>query len=160
MVQPVYTVLRDKTLMASLETGSVLRKAIEVAKIILNRTDERLANLARTPRPQNLKVKDKGFQRFLVANFVLHALILALTGLSKVASAAEQISFHLHRARMLILPEHDRHAETFKKHQSALDVRKASDADAARSAMSRHLCQLITRIASNERQHAEFFCPN
>lgn len=149
--------------MFELREESFLREAIEVAivaEVALNRTDEQLTILSRNLRLQSLLVEDADFQGFFEADLEFHALILAFSGFPKVAATAEQMSLQLHRARMLILPEQGRPAETVAEHHAILASIKDRDADAARAAMSRHLGQLITRIEPLERQHAEFFRPN
>jgi DNA-binding GntR family transcriptional regulator len=149
--------------MFELREESFLREAIEVAtvaEVARNRTDEQLTILSRNLKLQSLLVEDADFQGFFEADLEFHALILAFSGYPKVAASVEQMSLQLHRARMLILPEPGRPAETIAEHLAILTAIKARDARAARSAMSDHLGQLITRIEPLEQQHAEFFRPN
>lgn len=149
--------------MFELRQESFLREAVEVAavaKVALDRTDEQLIILSRNLKMQGLLVEDEDFQGFFKADLEFHELILAFTGFPKVAVTAGQMSLQLNRARMLILPEPGRPAEAVAEHESILASIKARDADAARSAMSLHLQQLITRIEPLERQHPEYFRPN
>jgi|TARA_R110002096_G_scaffold248784_3_gene441174 DNA-binding GntR family transcriptional regulator len=149
--------------MFELRQESFLREAVEVAavaKVALDRTDDQLTVLSRNLKMQALLVEDEDFQGFFGADLEFHELILAFTGFPKVAVTAGQMSLQLRRARMLILPEPGRPAEAVAEHQAVLASIKARDADAARSAMSLHLRQLIARIAPLERQHPEYFRPN
>lgn len=149
--------------MFELREESFLREAVEVAavaKVALDHTDDQLTVLSRNLKMQRLLVEDEDFQGFFEADLEFHELILAFTGFPKVAVTAGQMSLQLRRARMLILPDPGRPAEAVAEHQSILTSIKARDADAARSAMSRHLRQLITRIEPLERQHPEYFRPN
>lgn len=149
--------------MFELRQESFLREAVEVAavaKVALDRTDEQLIILSRNLKMQGLLVEDEDFQGFFKADLEFHELILAFTGFPKVAVTAGQMSLQLNRARMLILPEPGRPAETVAEHESILASIKARDVDAARSAVSLHLQQLITRIEPLERQHPEYFRPN
>ncbi|MDA9980117.1 GntR family transcriptional regulator [Yoonia sp.] len=149
--------------MFELRQESFLREAVEVAavaKVALDRTDEQLVILSRNLKMQGLLVEDEDFQGFFKADLEFHELILAFTGFPKVAVTAGQMSLQLNRARMLILPEPGRPAEAVAEHESILAGIKARDVDAARSAMSLHLQQLITRIEPLERQHPEYFRPN
>ena len=149
--------------MFELRQESFLREAVEVAavaKVALDRTDEQLIILSRNLKMQGLLVEDEDFQGFFKADLEFHELILAFTGFPKVAVTAGQMSLQLNRARMLILPEPGRPAEAVAEHESILASIKARDVDAARSAMSLHLQQLITRIEPLERQHPEYFRPN
>lgn len=146
--------------MFELREESFLREAVEtaaVAKVTLERTEEQLTILSRNLKMQTLLVEDEDFQGFFEADLEFHELILAFTGFPRVAVAAGQMSLQLHRARMLIMPERGRPADTVAEHKVILAAVKARDPDAARSAMSRHLRQLITRLEPLERQHPEYF---
>lgn len=142
---------------------SFLREAIEIAavgKVANARTDEQLTQLTRNLRLQGLLVEDEDFQGFFETDLEFHKLILTFTGFPKVAVAAGQMSLQLNRARMLVLPEQGRPAEAVMEHQKILSAIKDQDVDAAKSAMSFHLGQLITRIEPLERQHPEYFRSN
>lgn len=146
-----------------LREDSFLREAVEVAavaKVAQDRTQEQLTILSRNLKMQTLLVEDEDFQGFFEADLEFHELILGFTGFPKVAVTAGQMSLQLHRARMLILPEQGRPAEAVAEHQAILSGISAGDGSAARSAMSLHLRQLITRIEPLERQHPEYFRPN
>lgn len=146
-----------------LREESFLREAVEVAavaKVAQDCTQEQLTILSRNLKMQALLVEDEDFQGFFEADLEFHELILGFTGFPKVAVTAGQMSLQLHRARMLILPERGRPAEAVAEHQAILAGIKARDSNAARSAMSLHLRQLITRIEPLERQHPEYFRPN
>lgn len=146
-----------------LREDSFLREAVEVAavaKVAQERTEEQLTILSRNLKMQALLVEDEDFQGFFEADLEFHELILAFTGFPKVAVTAGQMSLQLRRSRMLILPEKGRPAEAVAEHQAILAGIKARNGTAARSAMSHHLRQLITRIEPLERQHPEYFRPN
>ena len=146
-----------------LREDSFLREAVEVAavaKVAQERTEEQLTILSRNLKMQALLVEDEDFQGFFEADLEFHELILAFTGFPQVAVTAGQMSLQLRRARMLILPEKGRPAEAVAEHQAILAGIKARNGAAARSAMSHHLRQLITRIEPLERQHPEYFRPN
>lgn len=146
-----------------LREESFLREAVEVAavaKVAQDRTQEQLTILSRNLKMQTLLVEDEDFQGFFEADLEFHELILGFTGFPKVAVTAGQMSLQLHRARMLILPERGRPAEAVAEHRAILAGINARDGNAARSAMSLHLRQLITRIEPLERQHPEYFRPN
>ncbi|WP_232824962.1 GntR family transcriptional regulator [Primorskyibacter marinus] len=149
--------------MAGLREDSFLREAVEVAavaRVAEIRTAEQLKQLSRNLRLQTLLVEDEDFQGFFEADLIFHELILGFTGFPKVALAAGQMSLQLQRARMLILPEQGRPSEAVTEHMAILKAIKAQDVTAARSAMTGHLGQLISRIEPLERQHPEFFHRN
>ena len=146
--------------MAELREESFLREAVEVAAVVRvaqERTDGQLKVLTRNIRLQGLLLEDDDIQGFLEADLEFHELILAFTGFPKVALAAGQMSLQLRRARMLLLPEQGRPAETMIQHHTILNAIQKQDAEAARMAMSFHLRQLILRIVPLERQHPEYF---
>lgn len=143
-----------------LREESFLREAIEVAavaKVAQDRTDEQLALLTRNLRWQGLLVEDKDRQGFFESDLEFHELILVFTGFPNVAHAAGQMSLQSRRARMLILPEQGRPAEAVTEHHAILSAIKAQNVSAARTAMSCHLGQLITRLEPLERQHPDYF---
>ena len=146
-----------------LREEAFLREAVEVAavaKVAQDHTDEQMTVLSRNLKMQGLLVEDADFQGFFEADLEFHELILAFTGFPKVAATAGQMSLQLRRARMLILPEPGRPKQAVAEHQAILTSIRAGEADAARSAMSLHLRQLISRIEPLERQHPEYFRPN
>jgi DNA-binding GntR family transcriptional regulator len=141
---------------------SFLREAIEVAavgKVARERTDDQLTKLSRNLRLQSLLVEDGDVQGFFETDLEFHDLILTFTGFPKVAVSAGQLSLQLNRARMLILPEKGRPAEAVAEHRDILTAIKNQDVSAAKTAMSRHLGQLITRIQPLEGQHPDYFRP-
>jgi len=146
--------------MEDLREESFLREAVEVAavaKVADAHTDDQITRLTRNLRLQGLLVEDADFQGFFQADEDFHELILDFTGFPKVALAANQMSLQLRRARILLLPEKGRPEEAVAEHCAILDAIRAHDAEAARTAMSLHLRQLITRIAPLERQHPDYF---
>ena len=149
--------------MTELREENFLREAVEVAavaRVAQIRTDAHLARLSRNLKLQGLLVEDGDFQGFFEADLEFHELILGFTGFPKVALVVGQMSFQLRRARMLILPEAGRPAETLDEHGAIMRAIEARDAEAARAAMSRHLRQLIHRIEPLELHHPEYFRPS
>jgi DNA-binding GntR family transcriptional regulator len=69
------------------------------------------------------------------------------------------MSLQLQRARMLLLPEEGRPAGALAEHHAILDAIRASDPEAARTAMSLHLRELIKRIIPLEHLHPDYFRP-
>lgn len=146
--------------MEEIREETFLREAIEVAaamRVAWIRTDEQLTRLARNLRLQELLAQDRDFMGFFEADEEFHALMLEFTGFPKVVAAAGTLSLQIKRARILLLPEEGRAAETVAEHAAILDAVRKRDPDAARAAMSFHLGQLIPRIEPLERRHPEFF---
>lgn len=146
--------------MEEIREETFLREAIEVAaamRVARIRTDEQLTRLTRNLRLQELLVQDGDFMGFFEADEEFHALTLEFTGFPKVVAAAGTLSLQIKRARILLLPEEGRAAEAVAEHSAILGAFRKGDPDAARSAMSAHLGQLISRIEPLERRHPEFF---
>ncbi|MGJ8611734.1 MAG: GntR family transcriptional regulator, partial [Octadecabacter sp.] len=149
--------------MFELREESFLRDAVEtaaVAKVAMEHTEEQLTILSRNLKMQGLLVDDEDFQGFFEADVEFHELILAFTGFPLVATTAGQMSLQLHRARKLALPERGRPADAVAEHQKILAGIAARDCAAARSAMSAHLGQLMSRLEPLERQHPDYFRSN
>ncbi|MDO6590040.1 MULTISPECIES: GntR family transcriptional regulator [Rhodobacterales] len=137
-----------------------LRDAVEVAavkRVALTRTDDQLLQLSRNLRLQGLLVEDKDFHGFFEADEAFHAMLLEFTGFRSVAAISNQLSLQLRRARVLILPEEGRPAETVIEHTAVLDAIRTGDEDGAAHAMRHHLGQLIVRIEPLEQQYPDFF---
>lgn len=146
--------------MAELLEEDFLREAVEtaaVARVAEDHTPDQLLRLSRNLRLQGLLVEDADFQGFFEADLEFHEMILGFTGFPKVTLVAEEMTLQLRRARKLILPEPGRPAEAVAEHQIILAAIEAKDSRAARTAMSRHLRQLIKRIKPLERQHPDYF---
>lgn len=159
-IVPQSATLVSRLSVTELREESFLREAVEVAavaKVAVDRTEEQVTRLSRNMRLQALLVEDHDFQGFFEADVAFHELILSFTGFPKVAAAAGHLSLQLQRARMLLLPEEGRPAETITEHQAIFDAIKTQDPTAARAAMERHLRQLIDRIIPLERQHPGYF---
>ncbi len=148
--------------MAELLEENFLREAVEVAavaRVATEHSDTQLKQLSRNIRLQRLLVEDEDFEGFFEADLGFHEMILSFTGFPKVNLVAEEMTLQLRRARKLMLPETGRPAAAVAEHEAILEAIKANNAVAARSAMSRHLRQLIGRIEPLERQYPDFFRP-
>ena len=139
-----------------------LREALELAavgRVATHRTDEQLARLSRNVRLQTLLVEDDDREGFYDADEEFHALIMEFTGFPKMPLVVSTVSLQLKRARLLILPEPGRPAEAVIEHDAILKAIRDRDPDRAKTEMSLHLGQLISRIEPLERQHPELFRP-
>ncbi|MDA8587087.1 GntR family transcriptional regulator [Rhodobacteraceae bacterium] len=146
--------------MAELLEENFLREAVEVAaiaRVAKDPTHDQILRLSRNLKLQSLLVEDHDFEGFFEADLDFHEMILSFTGFPKVNVVAEDMSLQLRRARKLILPEPGRPTEAVAEHEAILQAIKDKDVASARSAMSRHLRQLIQRIEPLEREHPEYF---
>lgn len=139
-----------------------LREALELAavgQVACHHTDEQFTQLSRNVRLQGLLADDNDRDGFFKADEEFHALIMEFTGYPKVSSVAATVSLQLKRARLLILPEPGRPAESVGEHIAILDAIRSRDPDQAKARMRLHLGQLINRIEPLEEQHPELFRP-
>ncbi|QHQ35123.1 GntR family transcriptional regulator [Algicella marina] len=146
--------------LVDLREESFLREAIETAavrKVAEEREEAALEQLSRNFRLQCLLVEDGDFRGFFEADEAFHTLILGFTGYRKLASALSQMSLNIRRARLLLLPEANRPAETVEEHDAILAAIRDRDPDAAAQAMRFHLGQLISRIEPLEKRHPDYF---
>lgn len=148
--------------MDELQEQAFLRDAIEVAaaaRVAMTRTDAQLTELTRNLRLQHLLQEDGDDIGFYQADEAMHALILGFTGYRSVPDITRAVAVQLKRARMMLLPEAGRIAETLDEHDRIVDAIRAQDAEAASAAMRHHLAQLLTRLAPLEAAHPEYFRP-
>lgn len=148
--------------MDEIREGAFLRETIELAAIELVApaiTEDQLVQLRRNIRVQEALVADADFAGFYVLDGQMHDLILAFTGFRKLGQVADTAWVHVNRARKLVLPLPGRVAETLEEHRAILAALEARDPKAARTAMRRHLAQLITFLEPLEESHSALFAP-
>ncbi|WP_341212806.1 GntR family transcriptional regulator [uncultured Limimaricola sp.] len=146
--------------MSVIREESFLREAVElaaVARVAETRNAAQLTALSRNLRLQALLIEDGDYVGLFEADEAFHGLILDATGFPHVASTVGQMSQQLRRARILLMPETGRPAETVAEHEDILAAIRDRDPVAARAAMARHLGQLISRIVPLERAHPDYF---
>lgn len=146
--------------MAAITEDAFLREALEVAAArhaALHRSDEVLARLARNIEMQKLLLVNIDGEDFMRTDKDFHDLIMSTTQVTRLPGAVRSLSQHVNRARLLLVPEPGRSADTVDEHIEIADAITAQNADAAQKAMRRHLEQLLRRLAPLEAARPDLF---
>lgn len=146
--------------MPEIREDAFLREALEVASArhaALHRSDETLARLSRNIEMQKLLIKDVDKEDFIRTDDAFHDIIMATTDVTRLPAAVRTLSPHVERARLLLMPEPGRLAETVSEHMAILDAIRARDATSAQDAMRHHLQQLLRRLEPLEAARPDFF---
>lgn len=149
--------------MSGIREAAFLREALELAavrKVATDRTEEQLAQLTRSLRMQELLVEDKDYPTYFQADEEFHSTLMIFTGFPRVLSMTNLAATQLNRARILLLPTPGRVTDTMEEHRMIVDAIREKDPEAARSAMSRHLNQLLIRLEPLEDERPELFHNN
>lgn len=135
--------------MSTIREDAFLREALEVAAArhaALHRSAETLARLNRNIEMQKLLIVDVDGEDFLKTDDAFHEIIFATTGVTRLPSAVRSFSQHVDRARLLMMPEPGRLAETVEEHIAIVQAIAQQDAEAAQDAMRHHVQQLLKRL--------------
>lgn len=146
--------------MTAIREDIFFREALEVAAArhaASHRSDETLARLLRNLEMQRLLISAADGEDFFRTDTAMHELILATTGVQRLPGAVRSLSFHVDRARVLLMPEPGRLAETVEEHVDVIEAIRGRNASAAEEAMRRHIRQLIKRLAPLEATCPDFF---
>ena len=139
---------------------SFLREALELAAVARAaelRSEQQLARLARNMRHQRFLVEDLDFAEFYKFDEEFHDLIFECCDISLLAPTVESVSLQVQRARLLLLPEPGRTADTVDEHDAIFAAIREQNPAAAVNAMRSHLRQLIKRLEPLERERPEMF---
>lgn len=148
--------------MTEILEGAFLREAIEVAaisRIAPVITDDQLRLLRRNLHVQEALVADGDTAGFYDQDGDFHRLLLSFTGFPKVSHVAETAWVQVNRARRQILPVEGRVADTLAEHQAVFAALEARDAEAATTALSHHLQQLLHFLTPLEQARPDLFEP-
>lgn len=152
----------SKLSMTEIREGSFLREVLEVAaaaRAAELRSDDQLSRLNRNFRMQTMLVEDQAFDEFYVCDEEFHDLIMECTGVSLLRTTVQMVSLQVQRARLLLLPEPGRSADTLTEHKRILDAIRDKSPRAAEDAMRGHLRQLISRLEPLEKSRPDLFIP-
>lgn len=146
--------------MAAIQEDAFLREALEIAAAehaAAHRSDEILARLTRNIEMQKLLISAADKDDFIKTDIDFHEVIMSTTGVTRLPSTTRSLSQNVDRARLLLLPEPGRLAETVDEHIEVLDAIRDQDPSAAREAMRRHVRGLIKRLAPLEAARPDLF---
>lgn len=146
--------------MAAIREDVFLREALEVAAArhaALHRSDEVLARLTRNIEMQKLLIVDADKEDFMNTDRALHDAIMSTTGISRLPATVRAMSTHLDRARVLLMPEPGRLAETVDEHINIVEAIRSKDETAAQDAMRHHVRQVLQRLQPLEAARPDLF---
>jgi DNA-binding GntR family transcriptional regulator len=125
-----------------------IRRALEVEAMrsIASRADAPLlATLERNLREQEAVLPNENSVRFHQLDLELHEVLMDFLGFERVKNAVETARGSLDRARLFMCTP-QRKVSTFREHEAIVTALKRHDADAAVSAMERHLDAVMTEL--------------
>lgn len=137
-----------------------MREALEVANArhaALDRSEETLARLARSVEFQRLSIADTDKEDFHRADEEIREIIMATTQVARLPVAVRSVSQHVDRARVLMIPQPGRLAETLSEHTSILAAIRDQDEIRTKNAMRHHLGQLTERLFPLEAERPDLF---
>lgn len=146
--------------MAAIREDAFLREALEIAAArhaARHRSTETLARLTRNIEMQKLLLVDVDKEDFIRTDDAFHETIMATTQISRLPATVEAVSQHVQRARLLLMPESGRLADTVAEHIEIVEAIRRQDCEAAQEAMRRHLRQLLKRLEPLEAARPDLF---
>lgn len=148
--------------MDEIREAAFMREALEAAaaaRLAAEHTPEQLAQLSRSLRLQQLLLADGDIAGFYEADEAFHTMLMEATGFPNLVATVATISLKLKRPRLLLLPEEGRSAAVLAEHTAIVEAIRRSDPASAERALRFHLGHLVTRFASLEDSHPDYFRP-
>lgn len=152
----------SKMSMKEIHEDAFLREALEVSAVeyaAAHCADDLVATLEQSLTLQEAQLKEGDFAAFFKTDQAFHNHILDCCKIDRLHDTISFVSNHMDRARLMLLPAPGRSADTVEEHRQIAQAIKASDPDAARSAMQTHLRQLIKRLEPLEKERPDLFAP-
>jgi GntR family transcriptional regulator, rspAB operon transcriptional repressor len=146
--------------MQEIREGAFLREALEVAAVNLvapRITDDQIAALRHNLQRQRICHDSGDFAGFHAEDSQFHEAILTFTGHRRLPQLSRTTWVHVDRARRVLLPRPGRIAETITEHQAIIAGLAAHDPARARTAIERHLRQLLVMLEPVLAEHPELF---
>ncbi len=139
--------------MAAIREDTFLREALEVAAArhaAVHRSAEVVARLRRNLEMQRLLIVDVDKEEFIRTDAAFHECIMSTTGVTRLPATVDAVSTQIDRARLLLVPEPGRLADTVSEHIQIIDAIEDQDEEAAGNAMRHHVRQLLQRLETLE----------
>ncbi len=146
--------------MAAVREDAFLREALEVAAArhaAQHRSDEVVARLARNIEMHKMLIADADAEELLQNDIAFHETIMATTNMPRLPVLVRTVSPSADRARMLLIPEPGRLADTLDEHVEILAAIQSQDISAAENAMRNHVRQLVRRLEPLEAARPDLF---
>ena len=152
----------SKMSMKEIREDAFLREALEVSAVeyaAAHATDALVMALEDNLKVQEVQLKEGDFTAFFKTDQSFHNQILDCCNIDRLHDTISFVSNHMDRARLMLLPEPGRSADTVEEHRQIVSAIANSDPDAARTAMQTHLRQLIKRLEPLEKERPDLFAP-
>ena len=150
----------SKLSLQAIRDEAFLREALEVAAVSYtakHRSQELVDKLEVNLHEQKLFVENEDLNSFYRLDEEFHLLILECCRVSTLPETLEKLSTQVRRARLLLLPEPGRIANTINEHKAILEAIQLGNPDSAVYAMRLHLQQLVKNLEPLEKLRPELF---
>jgi DNA-binding GntR family transcriptional regulator len=146
--------------LAALPEAIIVRRALEAttAQMAAERaTASQILALHSILERQREANAEKDREAFHQADEKFHATIAEVAGYPGIWTLIQQVKVHVDRYRRLTLPQQGRIPRVIAEHEAVLNAIEAHDPQGARTAMERHLENLLSNISTTQNINPEFF---
>jgi DNA-binding GntR family transcriptional regulator len=146
--------------LAALPEAIIVRRALEAttAQMAAERaTASQILALHSILERQREANAEKDREAFHQADEKFHATIAEVAGYPGIWTLIQQVKVHVDRYRRLTLPQQGRIPRVIAEHEAVLNAIEAHDPSGARTAMERHLENLLSNISTTQNINPEFF---
>jgi GntR family transcriptional regulator, rspAB operon transcriptional repressor len=146
--------------LAALPEAIIVRRALEAttAQMAAERaTASQILALHSILERQREANAEKDREAFHQADEKFHATIAEVAGYPGIWTLIQQVKVHVDRYRRLTLPQQGRIPRVIAEHEAILNAIEARDPAGARTAMERHLENLLSNISTTQNINPEFF---
>jgi DNA-binding GntR family transcriptional regulator len=146
--------------LAALPEAIIVRRALEAttAQMAAERaTASQILALHSILERQREANAEKDREAFHQADEKFHATIAEVAGYPGIWTLIQQVKVHVDRYRRLTLPQQGRIPRVIAEHEAIMNAIEAHDPSGARTAMERHLENLLSNISTTQNINPEFF---
>jgi GntR family transcriptional regulator, rspAB operon transcriptional repressor len=146
--------------LAALPEAIIVRRSLEAttAQMAAERaTASQILALHSILERQREANAEKDREAFHQADEKFHATIAEVAGYPGIWTLIQQVKVHVDRYRRLTLPQQGRIPRVIAEHEAILNAIEARDPPGARTAMERHLGNLLSNISTTQNINPEFF---
>ena len=146
--------------LSALPEAIIVRRALEAttAQMAAERaTASQILALHSILERQREANAEKDREAFHQADEKFHATIAEVAGYPGIWTLIQQVKVHVDRYRRLTLPQQGRIPRVIAEHEAILNAIEARDPPGARTAMERHLENLLSNISTTQNINPEFF---
>ena len=159
-IYPQYGTFVSRIRLDTLNDAMVIREALErvaVREAAAKATADDIALLRKILDLQRASGEAGDLAAFHAADEDLHQAIATIAGRPNLWRVVKQEKAQVDRCRMLTLPMPGRPAQVVGQHAAIVDALAAGDPDAAETAMSAHLADVLPSIEKVREAHPDYF---